>query len=128
MSDQQFVAFAKALDECWMRDRFSDLPNFLADDVVFVGPGGEPRISGLADAVDSYRQFKQYARIPQFRTADYQVTERGDTAVVEYGWEMTWVASDEEHHERGRELLVLARRNDDWRVVWRTQIPKSTDR
>ena len=58
-----------------------------------------------------------------FKTNDYVVTKRGETAVVEYAWQMTWVAGGAEHNETGREVLVLARRDDNWRVVWRTQIP-----
>jgi hypothetical protein len=38
---------------------------------------------------------------------------------------MAWVAAGAEHNETGREVLVLARRDESWRVVWRTQIPTS---
>ena len=118
-----FISFAERLDRCWMEGRFDDLDAFLAKDVVFVAPGGTPRSEGLAQAIESYRQFTSHAQVNRFKTSDHAVTLRGDTAVVEYQWEMTWIAAGEEHNETGREVLVLSRRDGNWRAVWRTQIP-----
>jgi ketosteroid isomerase-like protein len=63
------------------------------------------------------------AKVNRFATSDHIVTLRGDTAIVEYQWRMSWTAAGADHHETGREVLVLSRRDDNWRVVWRTQIP-----
>ena len=125
MDDAEFISFVRALDDCWMQGRLQDLESFLAEDVVLVAPGGQPRIVGITQAVDSYSQFTTYAKIDRFQTYGYVVTARGDTAVVEYEWEMDWISSGTKHNDIGREVLVLARRDDDWRVVWRTQIPKT---
>ena len=119
-----FISFADRMDRCWMEGRLSELGEFLADDVVFVAPGGTPRSEGLAPAVDSYRQFVAHARVNGFQTSDHVVTARGDTAVIEYRWQMDWTADGADHAESGREVLVLARRREGWRVVWRTQIPQ----
>ena len=105
-----------------MEGRLQDLGAFLAEDVVFVAPGGTPRGEGLEQAIESYRQFTSHAQVKLFQTSDYNVTLRGDTAIVEYRWRMSWTAGGEEHDEKGREALVLARRNNNWRVVWRTQM------
>jgi hypothetical protein len=43
--------------------------------------------------------------------------------VIEYRWDAAWTTGGVEHAEKGREVLVLARREEGWRVVWRTQIP-----
>ena len=118
-----FISFTARMDRCWMEGRFRDLEAFLAEDVVFVAPGGEQRSEGLSTAVESYRQFMSHAQVKRFETSDHVVTPRGDTAVVEYRWQMDWAAGGVDHSETGRDVLVLARRDDDWRVVWRTQIP-----
>jgi ketosteroid isomerase-like protein len=123
MNDAEFISFVESLDRCWIEGRLQDLDAFLAEDVVFVAPGGKPRGEGIAQAIESYRQFTSTAQVERFQTNDYFVTKRGDTAIVEYGWQMTWVAAQSEHDDAGREVLVLSRRNDHWRVVWRTQIP-----
>jgi ketosteroid isomerase-like protein len=123
MKDAEFISFVESLDRCWMQGRLQDLDAFLAEDVVFVAPGGKPRAEGIAPAIESYRQFTSHARVNRFQANDYFVTRRGDTAIVEYEWQMTWVAAEVEHSDTGREVLVLARRAGNWRVVWRTQIP-----
>jgi ketosteroid isomerase-like protein len=119
-----FVSFADRMDRCWMEVRLPELAEYLAEEVVFVAPGGTPRSEGLAPAVDSYRQFLSHARVNRFQTSDHTVTLRGDTAVLEYRWQMDWTAAGADHAESGREVLVLARREEGWRVVWRTQIPQ----
>ncbi len=122
MNDAEFVSFIKSLDQCWVQGRLRDLTAYLADDVVFVAPGGKLRREGIDYAIESYRRFTSEARIDQFETQDYFVTRRGDAAVVEYTWQMVWFAGGADHQETGRDILVLARRNENWRVVWRTQV------
>jgi len=123
LRDAEFISIAESLDRCWMEGRFDDLESFLAEDVVFVAPGGKYRGEGLAQAIESYRQFTSNAQVNRFKTSDHVVTLRGDTAVVEYQWEMSWISAGAEHNETGRDVLVVSRRDDKWRVVWRTQIP-----
>jgi ketosteroid isomerase-like protein len=123
MSDAEFISFVESLDRCWIEGRPQDLDGFLAEDVVFVAPGGKVRAEGIAPAIESYRQFLSHAKVSSFETYGHQVTRRGDTAIVEYEWKMTWVTAAAEHSEAGRDVLVLSRRNESWRVVWRTQIP-----
>ncbi len=125
MKDDDLISFTKTLDDCWSQGHLQDLPTFLAEDVVFVGPGGRPRVEGLEGALESYRQFTLYAEVKSYRTSDYVVTRRGDTAIVEYEWEMTWASGGEEHHDVGREVLVLLQREQTWKLAWRTQIPKT---
>jgi len=121
--DFDFISFTGRMDRCWMEGRFPDLKDFLAEDVVFVAPGGEPRGEGLALAIESYRQFMSHAQVKRFETSNHIVTLRGDTAIVEYRWQMEWTAGGTDHSEQGRDVLVLAHPDEDWRVVWRTQIP-----
>jgi ketosteroid isomerase-like protein len=123
MNDAELISFVESLDRSWLQGRLQDLSAFLAEDVVFVSPGGTPRVAGLAQAIEGYRQFTSQAQVHRFQANDYFVTRRGDTAVVEYAWQMTWVAAEAEHNDMGRDVLVLARRDENWRVVWRTQIP-----
>ena len=124
MSSADFIALIDGLDRCWMTGDFPALAEFLAKDVVFVAPGGAPRSQGLEPAIESYRQFMSHVQVRSFQTSDHVVTVRGDAAVVEYRWQMAWAAAGRENAETGRDIVVLARREEGWRVVWRTQIPE----
>jgi len=108
MSAAEFISFVDSLDRCWMEGRFDDLHAFLAEDVVFVAPGGKPRLEGIAQAIESYRQFTSASQIKHFETRHHFVTERGDTAVIEYAWEMTWVSGRGALRSRPRGLGPIA--------------------
>jgi ketosteroid isomerase-like protein len=121
--DDELIAFTKSMDRCWMERRFTDLSGFLASDVVMVAPGGEHRMQGIETAIASYREFMSRCEVKRFLSSDHVVTRRGPAAVVEYAWDMAWSDQGTEQEAKGREILVLARLADGWRVVWRTQIP-----
>lgn len=123
MSDDDFIKFVEDMDRCWREGRFHDLDTYLADDVVFVAPDGKTHLEGIAAAVETYREFTVSSLVEHYVTSNYVVTQRGDTAVVEYQWSMAWTSAGVDYNDAGREVLVLGAREGSWRVVWRTQIP-----
>lgn len=121
--EDDFVKFVEDMDRCWREGRFHDLDTYLADDVVIVAPDGQTRLEGLAAAVESYREFMTSSSVEHYTILNPVVTHRDDTAVIEYQWSMAWTSAGIDRDDKGREILVLARREDRWRVIWRTQIP-----
>ena len=105
-----------------MERRFEDLATYLAEDVVMAPPRGQPRVQGLEAAVESYREFLGRCEVDRFVTRDHVVTLRGATAVIEYDWDMGWRDQATRYVATGREVLALAKRQEQWRVVWRTQL------
>ena len=79
-------------------------------------------MEGLDAAVESYREFMSRCDVSRFVATDHVVTERGPMAVVEYDWDMAWDDQGTKHEATGREVLILAQRDEGWRVVWRTQL------
>ncbi len=120
---EDLIAFTKEMDRCWTEQRFSDLSAYLAADVVLVAPGGKHRLEGLDAAIESYREFMSRSEVTHFDGYGHVVTQRGATATVEYDWDMSWTDQGMAHEATGREVLVLARYDHGWRVVWRTQLP-----
>jgi len=123
MDDADFIKFVEDMDRCWREGRFHDLETFLADDVVMISPDGKTRLEGLAAAVESYREFTTSSLVEHYAPSDYIITYRGDTAVIEYRWEMAWTSAGVDYNDTGREVLVLAAQEGRWRVIWRMQIP-----
>ena len=123
MIEADFIKFVEDMDRCWRESRFHDLETFLADDVVVVAPDGKTRLEGLAAAVESYREFTVASLVEHYTTANHVVTRRGDTVVIEYQWQMAWTSAGTDYNDAGREVLVLASHDGNWRVIWRTQIP-----
>jgi ketosteroid isomerase-like protein len=123
MTDTDFIKFVEDMDRCWREGRFHDLGTFLADDIVIVAPDGKTRLEGIAAAVASYREFTVSSLVEHYVTSNNIVTLRGDTAVIEYQWNMAWTGAGVDYNDAGREILVLTSREGGWRVIWRTQIP-----
>jgi ketosteroid isomerase-like protein len=111
----------RALDRCWLEGRFADLKAYLAEDVVFVAPNGK-RAMGRDTAIAGYQEFMGRAKVRRFETSDPVVTQQGDAAVAEYGWEMAWDSGGQSYDAKGRDILVLAQIAGNWSVIWRTQL------
>src|ERR1035438_3234723 len=77
LSDDEFISFVERMDRCWMQGGLQDLDAFLAEDVVFVAPGGKRRGEGIAQAIEGYRQFTSHARIDEkpLRLTDRQALQ-----------------------------------------------------
>lgn len=116
------AALVEAMDRCWLDNRLDDLRTYIADDVVFVAPGGA-RVAGIDAAIESYREFLSRCTVERFEPSGHTVTLRGDAAVVEYGWSMGWRDGATRHDDSGREVVVFARRRGEWKLVWRMQVP-----
>ena len=123
MNSDDFIKFVEDMDRCWREGRFYDLDTYLADNVVMVAPDGKTRLEGIAAAVESYREFTVSSLVEHYTTSDHVITHRGEAAVIEYRWSMAWTSAGMDYNENGREILVLALRDGNWRVIWRTQIP-----
>src|SRR5579864_6336328 len=98
----ELIAFVESMDRCWIERRFDDLSAFLAPDIVMVAPGGAARIEGLPGAIQSYRAFMDCSRIGLFHASDHIVSERGDTTIIEYRWDMVWRSEGTSHEATGR--------------------------
>jgi ketosteroid isomerase-like protein len=123
MNETDPIRFVKEMDQCWLDRRFDDLRDHFADDVVMVSRGYVRRFTGADACVAGYRDFMEAARVQRFEPIDFVARDFDGGAVVEYRWGMDWESGAEAHTATGREILVLSRAAEGWRIVWRTQIP-----
>lgn len=117
-----FEAFVRAMDRCWLERQFEDLREYLAGDMVIRAPNGK-HVAGIDVSIESYREFMSRSEVSRFEPRDFVVTQRGETAIVEYGWDMDWTDRGQPHSAQGGEILVIVKSGNAWRVVWRTQLP-----
>lgn len=119
---RRLADFAADMDRCWQERRFDDLRNYLDENIAIVAPDGGARTAGIEAAIDSYREFLERSEVTRYETSDTIVTERGDTAILEYRWAMDWTSDGTAHTAEGREILVLNRSGEEWKAVWRIQL------
>ncbi|MCI0442562.1 nuclear transport factor 2 family protein [bacterium] len=108
------------INESWLAKNYDEIGSCLDDSVIIAAPGSNNRIKGREAYVQSYRDYDTVAKTLQFNTEEPQIDIIGDTAVAICPFDITYELKDKIYHERGSEILILVRKNSEWRVVWRT--------
>jgi ketosteroid isomerase-like protein len=109
-----------AINEHWRARRYDEIGRHLADDVVLAVPHSEMRITGRDAYVDTYRDYDANAVTLDFQTATPLIDVIGDTAIARCPYRVHYQLAGAEYRESGEDLLVFARRDGRWLVVWRT--------
>jgi len=113
----------REMNQAWIEGRLSDLNPIFDERVVAVPPGGASRVEGREAMVDSFRQFLEIAKVHDYKVTDTGVEVFETTAVATFSFAISYELNGERYDETGWEILVLAKRDETWRIVWRTQIP-----
>ena len=124
MDDRAVISqLIRDLNQTWLQGRFDDLHCYYAEDVVMIPPGSRRQIVGRDAMVDSYRQFTQQATVHQFHEEEIDVRLFESTAIVTLRFHIKYDYGGNTQDETGAEILILLHRDNEWRIVWRTQIP-----
>jgi ketosteroid isomerase-like protein len=108
------------LNTAWRTGRLDELEETFAPDVVLVAPGFAARLEGREACIGTYRDFTAAAEVRDFSMGDVAIDLFGDTAVAVCPYVIAYTMNGAQYRERGNDLLVFARRDGDWQVVWRT--------
>ena len=119
---REVKAVVVQLTAAWRERRFGDLEQLLDEEAVFVSPRFSRRREGRAACVETYRQFMAVAEVVEYGQHDLTIDVWGGTATVSYAFEMAWKMWGVGHREAGHDVLVLARGERGWRIVWRTLV------
>jgi hypothetical protein len=122
----QIETIVREMTAAWLEGRFDDLGRVFHDNVVAVAPPESgSRIVGRERMVDSFRQFTAQAKVHEFHTLAVDVEVFETTAIAMLRFQIKYEMSGQVYEDRGADLLVFARENEIWQVVWRTQIPSA---
>jgi ketosteroid isomerase-like protein len=114
------VHVVNKINESWLAKNYNGIGSCLDDNVIMAAPGSTNRIKGREAYVQSYRDYDTVAKTLQFNIEEPQIDIIGDTAVTICPFDVTYELKGKIYHERGSDILILVRKNSDWRVVWRT--------
>jgi len=112
----------RQINDAWLASRIEDLAAMVHDEMVMVFPGFAGRIQGRAAFLAGFRDFCENATIRQFREGEHQIDLAGETAVVNFGYEMLYERSAEQYRVTGRDLWVFQKHGAAWLAVWRTML------
>ena len=122
MDAETIAAIVRHITEAWRAGRYDEIGPHLSDDVVLAPPGSATRIVGRDAYVQSFRDYDRVAITDTFTPDAPQIDVMGDVAVATCPFFVVYRLDGVTHSERGRELLVFARQEGDWRIVWRSMI------
>lgn len=124
MSDERerVAGTMRRITDAWLAGRVDDLAPMVHDEIVMVIPGFAGRVQGRETLVAGFRDFCENARIHDFREGEHQIDVVGDTAVVNFDYEMLYERSAAQYRVPGRDLWVFAKHGAEWLAVWRTML------
>ncbi len=112
------------INRAWLDRDFPRLSKHLVPDCVLVAPDFKSRISGRAAVVKTYEEFMGRAEVHEFRESELAADVFGEMVMVTYRFDMTWTSNGARRTDSGHELLAFVRSDAQWKVAWRTQVPK----
>lgn len=121
---REILKFLRRVETAWLGGRFDELRDCFRENAVLLGGDLEHRLEGRDAIVESYAQFLREARLLAFESEAPIVDVIGDAAVTVTPWEVRYEREGTIHEETGGDLLILVRENGDWKVAWRTLLPR----
>lgn len=118
----EVTAVMRQINRAWLDDRLKDLAPRVHPDIVMALPGFTGRSQGREEFLEGFRDFTQNATVHEFREYDHQIDIVGETAVINYRYEMVYEHTGERYHATGRDLWVFQKEGEEWLAVWRTML------
>jgi hypothetical protein len=112
----------RQINEAWLIGRVEDLEARFHPEIVMVFPGFSGRARGRHELLAGFRDFCENATIHQYREHDHQIDIVGDTAVINFRYEMVYERSGQRSRATGRDVWVFQYQDRAWIAVWRTML------
>jgi len=115
----------RRLNALWLENDYDALATFFHPRAVLLTPGAERSIVGREAIVDGYRQFGSMGKVHEFAVKRVEVHTYAALALCHLRFEIDYEINQQHFRESGTEVYVLSKTEQDWQVVWRTQIAQS---
>lgn len=112
------------INGAWLAGRPAEMAAYFHDQIVIAQPGFAAHAHGKDVCIASYEKFVAAVTIANYHEHDHVVNVWGDTAVASYAFDISYEIETDPYRDTGRDVLVFAKVNGQWKVVWRTLIPQ----
>lgn len=113
----------QAINEASRKGDIETLKGFCHQDVVIVPPGFVQRAEGRETYLKSVENFCNTGVVLEYKMLSMKIDVFGDVAIVYYRYKTKWEMEGETFSEKGNDVMVLARDEGKWLLIWRTLIP-----
>ncbi len=121
---EPFEELVHTINQAWIERDFAKLGKHLVPDCVLVSPDFKGRIIGRAAVVKTYEEFMSHSQINEFKESELAADVFGEMVMVTYRFDMTWTSGGARSTVVGHEMLAFVRSDAQWKVAWRTQVPR----
>jgi ketosteroid isomerase-like protein len=109
-------------NRAWMSGSLHEVADFFDERAVLIAPDLASRIEGRDAVVATYAEYNAHAKTQSFEELEHQIALFGDTAVVTYRFRIRYeMLEDGARHDDVAEEILVLRRTDRWRALFRTQ-------
>ena len=119
---EKIIRLLKKINRDWVKGRARELKEHFHEDMVIVHPHFQGRSEGRQACVEGYEDFISRAEVRQYSETDFALDLWGDTAVVSYKFDISYVMKGKSYRESGHDLFVFTRLRGKWLALWRTLI------
>jgi ketosteroid isomerase-like protein len=113
----------EGINEASRKGDIEALKRFCHKDVVIVPPGFVRRAEGRDTYLKSVKDFCAKGTFLEYKELSLKIDVFGNTAVAYYRYETKWEMDGKTFNEKGNNVMVLARNNGKWLLIWRTLVP-----
>jgi ketosteroid isomerase-like protein len=110
------------INRAWVHGRPEEMELHLHPDMVIVTSDVEYRADGRQACIASYKDFCDRATIQDYKEDKPNVDVFGDQAVVIYQFDISYELEGAAHRDKGADIFVFKREQDQWRAIWRTLV------
>ena len=124
---ERAAAAIRQINQAWLDGRVEDLAPMVRSEIVIVFPDFAGKIQGREEFLAGFHDFCGNTTIQEYHEHDQQVDVCGETAVINFRYEMFYQRSGERYRSTGRDLWVFQMQDEGWIVVWRAMLEMKED-
>lgn len=111
------------INKSWLNNDLKQLNNFFHDEMVIADSNFNKLAQNKKECIASYESFIKQAKILRYDEQEMKINIIGNTAIVNYTFDITWEVDQNISSEKGRDVFVFEFSNSKWLAVWRTLLP-----
>lgn len=120
---QHIMDIVQTINQKGLAGDLDQVRRHLHPNVMFVNTAGAVRVKGRQECMDAFQNFVRHVHASAFRLYNEKVEFEGETAVASYEFDMAYQLAGKDFRKKGREIVVLNRDGENWRVIYRTLSP-----
>lgn len=111
------------INKSWLNNDLKQLTNFFHDEMIIADSNFNKLAQNKKECIASYESFIKQAKILNYKEDEIIINIIGNTAIVNYTFNITWEADKKLNSEKGRDVFVFELSNNRWLAVFRTLLP-----